>query len=69
MNSNLKESVTHYTGKSSYEERVVGQNDFKNNKKKIKEESKEKQEIRKCSGCGATVNSNDGVCEFCGTKL
>ena len=35
MNSNLKESVTHYTGKSSYEERVVGQNDFKNNKKKV----------------------------------
>jgi len=28
-----------------------------------------KQEIRKCSGCGATVTSNDGVCEFCGTKL
>jgi hypothetical protein len=42
---------------------------FKNNKKKIKEENKEKQEIRKCSGCGATVTSNDGVCEFCGTKL
>ena len=42
---------------------------FKNNKKKIKEESKEKQETRKCSGCGATVNSNDGICEFCGTKL
>lgn len=41
----------------------------KNNKQKIKEETKEKQEIRKCSGCGATVNSNDGVCEFCGTKL
>ena len=42
---------------------------LKNNKQKIKEESKEKQEIRKCSGCGATVNSNDDVCEFCGTKL
>lgn len=42
---------------------------FKNNKKKIKEENKEKQEIRKCSGCGATVTSNDDVCEFCGTKL
>lgn len=42
---------------------------FKNNKKKIKEENKKKQEIRKCSGCGATVTSNDGVCEFCGTKL
>lgn len=41
----------------------------KNNKQKIKEETKEKQEIRKCSGCGATVNSNDGMCEFCGTKL
>ena len=41
----------------------------KNNKQKIKEETKEKQEIRKWSGCGATVNSNDGVCEFCGTKL
>ena len=41
----------------------------KNNKQKIKEETKEKQEIRKCSGCGATVNSNDGMCELCGTKL
>ena len=41
----------------------------KNNKQKTKEENKEKQEIRKCSGCGATVTSNDGVCEFCGTKL
>lgn len=43
----------------------------KNNKQKTKEEIKEKQEIRVrvCSGCGATVNLNDDVCEFCGTKL
>jgi len=43
----------------------------KNNKQKLKEVTKEKQEIRVriCSGCGATVNSNDDICEFCGSKL
>ena len=43
----------------------------KNNKQKTKEEVKGKKEtrVRVCSGCGATVNSNDDVCEFCGTKL
>ena len=44
---------------------------YKNNNKKTKEEVKGKKEKRVwvCSGCGATVNSNDDVCEFCGTKL
>ena len=43
----------------------------KNNKQKTKEEVKGKKEmrVRVCSGCGATVNSNDDICEFCGTKL
>ena len=40
---------------------------YDNNTKEIKE--KKEMRVRVCSGCGATVNSNDDICEFCGTKL
>ena len=57
IDSNLKNFVTYYNGKSSFEERVLGQNEFKNNKKKI-------MLATKAFGMGVDISDIENIYHF-----
>ena len=57
IDANLKNFVTYYSGKSSFEERVLGQNEFKNNKKKI-------MLATKAFGMGVDISDIENIYHF-----